>query len=112
MPMIFNPGSVIDKKYQIVKRIGHGSVGTVYEVKRLSDNRNVAMKIVDIYGDDKLKRRIEREIRIMEKIKHPNVIRILDSAEVDDAIYIIMPLAVGTLATEASQLATDHRKAF
>src|SRR6266481_2718250 len=108
MAMLFNPGSIVDKKYQVVKQIGRGSVGTVYEVKRLSDKVNLAMKIVDVFGDDKLKRRIEREIRIMKKVTHPNVIRILDYAEADDAIYIIMPLAVGNLAAEAGSMAMDH----
>lgn len=112
MGMVFNPGSVIDKKYQVIKQIGRGSVGTVYEVKHLNDKTNVAMKIVDVFADDNLKRRTEREIRIMQKITHPNVIRILDSAEVDDAIYIIMPLAIGNLASEAAILSKDHKKAF
>lgn len=112
MGVILNPGSIVDKKYQIIRFLGRGSVGTVYEVKRLNDMKNVALKIADVFGLSQVKKRVEREIRMMQAIDHPNVIKILDSGEVDDMIYIVMPLAKGTLCTELPAYKADNSKAF
>jgi serine/threonine protein kinase len=89
MAVVLNSGSIVDKKYQVIKKIGQGRIGTVYEVKRLSDQKQLALKIADIFAEDEIKKRLLREIRMMKAIDHKNVIKILDSGEVDDLIYIV-----------------------
>src|SRR5260370_40408091 len=111
MAIILSPGSKFDKnKYQIIKEIGRGRVGTVYQAKRLSDNATVALKIADIYGDNDTKKRLHREIRMMKAIDHPNVMKILDAGEFNDMIYIVMPLAKNTITSEIPRFKGDLKK--
>lgn len=110
MAVVLNPGSIVDKKYQVVKKIGQGRIGTVYEVKRLTDQKRLALKIADIFAEDEIKKRLLREIRMMKAIDNKNVIKILDSGEVDDLIYIVMPLAKGTIASEIPTFKGDIKK--
>lgn len=112
MAVQFSPGKNIDNKYEVMEKIGNGSTGTVYKARCLSGKPPVAVKIVDILWNSHVKRRVEREIRMMQEIKHPNVILILDSGEFEDLIYIVMPLAVNSISKELGMLCKDHEKAF
>jgi NIMA (never in mitosis gene a)-related kinase len=63
------------KDYQVIKKVGDGSYSMVFEVKRLADNNNYALKKVKLASlKDKEKRNALNEIRILASIHHPNVI--------------------------------------
>ncbi len=64
MEVNVNIGTIIGNKYRIIKLIGKGSVGTVYEAIAISDNIPVAIKLSDNIGSDLVKQRVAREIRI------------------------------------------------
>lgn len=61
--------------FQVLDTLGSGTYSKVYKVKRLSDQRNYAMKKVKITQlDDEDKEAALNEIRILASVKHKNVI--------------------------------------
>jgi eukaryotic-like serine/threonine-protein kinase len=90
-----SPGVILGDKYQIIKLIGQGGMGTVYMAYDIRLDLQVAIKVISpaIAGageepdlPDALKR-FEAEAKIAAKIDHPNVVRIFgyhtDSIELD-----------------------------
>jgi serine/threonine protein kinase len=66
----------VEMKYTIVKRLGSGGFGNVYEVQA-SDGNTYAMKLLKDLSTTN-KQRFEREIEILAKLNHPNIIKILE----------------------------------
>lgn len=92
------PGDVIEGRYKIVKQLGVGGMGTVYEVERIADEKHFALKALAGGGDAQARARFAREAQIVANVKHPNVVNIVD---VDVAksgfIFLVMELVVGGL---------------
>jgi serine/threonine protein kinase len=63
-------------KYQIVRKLGSGGFGNVYEVQA-SDGNAYAMKLLrDLSSSNK--QRFETEIKILAKLNHPNIVKVLE----------------------------------
>jgi serine/threonine protein kinase len=93
-------------RYTILEQIGQGGMSSVYRAVELATNRPVAMKILStsLAEDASFHARFEREIRLLRKLRHPNIIPILDSGEAEGLAYIIMPfIARGTLHERLQQ---------
>ncbi|WP_213803725.1 serine/threonine-protein kinase [Granulicella sp. dw_53] len=71
------PGDVISARYQIVRRIGAGGMGQVYEARDLTLDVTVALKMLrsDIAADPEMLFRFHQEVRIAHRVTHPNVCR-------------------------------------
>ncbi|MBU2567342.1 MAG: CHASE2 domain-containing protein, partial [Elusimicrobia bacterium] len=88
-------------RYEIVKELGHGAMGTVYLGKDPKINRMVAVKTVRFEDDvpeeemKSIKQRFFREAESAGKLAHPNIIRIFDAGEDYDVSYIAMELLEG-----------------
>ncbi|HKG86886.1 MAG TPA: serine/threonine-protein kinase, partial [Nitrososphaeraceae archaeon] len=63
-------------KYQIVRKLGSGGFGNVYEVQA-SDGNTYAMKLLRDLGTIN-KQRFETEIKILAQLNHPNIVKILE----------------------------------
>jgi serine/threonine protein kinase len=79
-------GRVIQDRYRIVRKIGEGGMGAVYEGEHLAIARRVAIKCLHerIGRDEKLAARFHREARAATKIGHPNIIDVLDFGSMED----------------------------
>ncbi len=77
---IFSPGDVIDDRYRIVRLVGTGGMGEVYEAERLETGERVAIKTVlpDLLGNSKILARFEREAELSRRISHPCILRIFE----------------------------------
>jgi serine/threonine protein kinase len=84
-------------KYEIVRLLGKGGMGDVYEALDTTKNRTVALKILtDQYSqDERFRERFQRESRAAAILAEPHVIPIHDWGEVDDHLYIDMRLVEG-----------------
>jgi hypothetical protein len=60
-------------EYELISRLGSGSFGIVYEVKKLNTEDVFALKSISIENEDQLKM-IQKEIEILQTLNHPNVI--------------------------------------
>src|ERR1022692_3834121 len=106
-------GAKVDGKYEVIKKIGEGGFGVVYHVKQIADGAEFALKISDTFGvDDDIVKRMRREIRLMQKMNHPNVISVLDFGEGNDSIYLVMPLAKHAVSKEIKALAANPQQAL
>jgi len=67
-------GTVVDGCYEILATIGSGGLGTVYRARDVNDDSTVALKMLDIVGDE-AHRRFLREFNILSRIRHPRIVR-------------------------------------
>ena len=69
----------VDKKYKLIKPIGHGAYGVVVSAKDEEGKRKVAIKKVSNAFEDLVDaKRILREIKLLRHFNHENIIRIVD----------------------------------
>lgn len=76
----FSPGDVLLGRFEVIRFVGRGGMGEVYEAEDLMLHERVALKTVrsEIAGDKSAVARFKREIQLAKKITHPNVCRIYD----------------------------------
>ncbi len=79
--------------YRILNRIGSGGMSTVYKAHDSKSGRMVAVKVMASFltEEPRFKVRFEREVKLLSKLNHPNIVRILDYGEHNDSPYIVMP---------------------
>jgi len=81
--------------YHFVKRLGEGTYGVVYLARhpRIKE-RLVAIKYIKL-GDPQQIKKVEREVDILARLQHPNVIDIYDTYRFDHYQLIVMELIRG-----------------
>jgi serine/threonine-protein kinase len=86
------PGQVINGRYEILREIGEGGMGHVYEARDRDLDEVVALKMLkgEISGDPDVLQRFIREIKVARMIAHPNVVRVFDTATYETNRYITM----------------------
>jgi len=72
-----NPGTVLAGRYRIVRPIGAGGMGEVYEAEDLDLGARVAVKTMRIEDEGTLAH-FKREVQLARTVTHPNVCRIFD----------------------------------
>jgi serine/threonine-protein kinase len=84
--------------YKIVREVGRGGMGIVYEAVREADGLTVALKTFGPQTPPTRKQvdRFRREADILRQIDHPNVVRYLDSGEGDGTIWVALEFVKGT----------------
>lgn len=91
-------GATIAGKYRIVRHLGHGGMGEVYEGEHLLLERPVAIKLLkgDIEVDERVTARFMREAKAAAKLEHPNAVTIYDYGVQDGSFaYIVMEFIRG-----------------
>lgn len=84
--------------YRVELKLGTGATGVVFRARRPGDDRDVALKVLhDNLGSiSALKRRFEREARVLAKLEHPNIVEITDFGVSDEGhTFIAMELLEG-----------------
>lgn len=93
------PGTVLDEKYQLEKKIGSGGFGAVYQALHVATKRPVAVKIFQPMSGHATVEGLERfqlEAILACRINHPNAVEVLDSGVSSTGIaYIVMELLKG-----------------
>ena len=81
----------------MLRLIGSGGMGDVYEAEHLVLARPVALKVLKpaLAADDTVRERFLREPRLAAAIRHPNIVPILDAGEADGRPYIAMEYIEG-----------------
>lgn len=90
-------GSFLAGRYRLRSRIASGGMGTVYRAWDERLDREVAVKLLHAhYGQDpEVGERFRAEARHAARVRHPNVVAIIDQDEVDDVPFIVMELVDG-----------------
>lgn len=87
--------------YHLLAQIGQGGMSSVFRAVDLNTDQTVAVKILSpmIAHEPRFRARFEREIKLLRRLQHPNIIPILDFGEADGLAFIVMPfVGTGTLA--------------
>ena len=79
----------IDKYYRFIKEIGHGSFGHVYKCQRISTGKIYACKKYE-KKLIKNKKRLKTEINLLRATDHPNIIKLYETFEDKQFLYLIM----------------------
>lgn len=84
-------------KYQILRKIGQGGMGAVYQARDPVLGRSVAIKLMSDAEslNDELRERFFREGRAAGNLKHPNIVTIYDLSEDNGVPYIVMEYLEG-----------------
>ncbi len=97
------PGLILFDKFKVIKLLGRGGMGSVYQVQHLHLRTEYALKCLNRQQqNDASWRRFENEARAANKLDHPNLIKVYDSGLLPDGQpYFVMDLVSGiTLAEE------------
>jgi serine/threonine-protein kinase len=84
-------------RYAILDRLGSGSMGRVFKAHHLMMDRVVALKIIapEIVSNDRVVARFQREMKLVGRLDHPNVVRAFDADQVNRVLYIVMEYVSG-----------------
>jgi eukaryotic-like serine/threonine-protein kinase len=98
-------------RYEIMKELGRGAMGTVYLGRDPRINREVAIKTLryEDFEEDQvaeLKKRFFREAEAAGKLSHPNIVTIYDVGEDYEIAYMAMELLDGSDLTKYCQKET------
>jgi len=95
-------GAILGGRYEIVRHLGAGGMGTVYAARDRLMDLPVALKFVrgELARDSKEQARLREEIRLVQTITHPNVIRTFTLEQQDDRMFIVMDLLRGRTLQE------------
>src|SRR3954468_3768673 len=110
----FAPGELLAERFRIVRFLGHGGMGDVYEAEDEEVRGRVALKTVraEIAQMPGALERFAREIHLARKVTHPNVCRIFDIShhghgEEERVTFLTMELLEGE--TLEAKLQRDGR---
>src|SRR4051812_17269143 len=83
--------------YRIIREVGHGGMGVVYEAEQVSLGRHVALKVLphNALADAKTKKRFEREAKAAAKLHHTNIVPVFGVGEHDGLPYYAMQFIQG-----------------
>ena len=108
------------KNFRIIRELGRGGMGVVYEAWDETLDRPVALKVMKVFPGEKEQtiRRFQREARIAARLHHTNIVPVYGSDTVDDQFYYAMQLIEGESleqylrlrAKEASQAFDSSRR--
>ena len=90
----FHAGDIIDDRYRLVRLLGFGGMGEVWESQHATLDRPVALKLVRIAGE--MRARLLHEARLLASLHHPAIVAVHDAGVTNNEIgYLAMDVLVG-----------------
>ena len=83
-------GSLVDGRYRITARVGHGGMAEVYEANDIISKKTVAIKLIreDVMKNPINLRRFENEATIAASLNHPNIVKVYNHGTIEGVPYI------------------------
>jgi serine/threonine protein kinase/tetratricopeptide (TPR) repeat protein len=90
-------GSTLAGRYKILRALGEGGMGAVYQARDLELERVIAVKVIrpHLAGDSGILQRFKQELILARHVTHKNVVRIYDLGESDGMKFITMEYVEG-----------------
>lgn len=92
-------GHIIAGRYEIEACLGSGGMGSVYSARdSVLNGEKVAIKVLhpDLIADQKQTQRFLREVQLMRRVSHKNVVRTFDvGSDINDVVYFTMEFVPG-----------------
>ncbi len=91
------PGALFAGRYQVIRKIGEGGMGIVYQAKDTGTGQELVLKLIhpDLVSGEHAVRRLMSEGLTARQIRHPNIVAVYDVAQADGQPYFTMELVKG-----------------
>jgi serine/threonine protein kinase len=99
-----SPGQTLGQ-YKIIRPLGKGGMGEVYEAEHQVLRRSYALKLLphDFATQSCALERFQREAQVMANLEHPNILKVDDFGETDGRYWLRMELANGVQSGDGKQ---------
>jgi serine/threonine-protein kinase len=105
-------GAIIAGRYEVLRTLGRGGMGIVYEAFDSTDNRRVALKLIrpDRAANEEMRARFLRERDVLLALHHPAIVELYDAGALDDgSLYLAMEMLRGeTLGARVGRIGPMH----
>lgn len=91
---MLTPETVLQGRYRIVRQLGQGGMGAVYEAIDQRLDTTVALKET-LFADERLRKQFEREARLLARLHHPALPRVSDHFSEGDGQFLVMQFIPG-----------------
>ncbi len=83
--------------FEIIKEIARGGLSVCYLAKQKSLDREVILKVLhhSISKNEEMIKRFHREARILSKLNHPSIVKVIDFGKMDDSYFICLEYIKG-----------------
>ena len=88
------PETLLQNRYRIIRLLGQGGMGAVYEAMDERLDTTVALKET-LFADERLRRQFEREARLLARMHHPALPRVSDHFAEGDGQFLVMQFIPG-----------------
>jgi serine/threonine protein kinase len=105
---MLTPETVLQGRYRIVRQLGQGGMGAVYEAIDQRLDTTVALKET-LFSEERLRKQFEREARLLARLHHPALPRVSDHFSEDDGQFLVMQYIPGD---DLSEMMARKRGAF
>jgi serine/threonine protein kinase len=105
---MLSPETVLQGRYRIVRQLGQGGMGAVYEAMDLRLDTVVALKET-LFTEEKLRKQFEREARLLARLHHQALPRVSDHFTEGDGQFLVMQYIPGE---DLFEMQTRRQSAF
>jgi len=105
---MLTPETILQGRYRIVRQLGQGGMGAVYEAIDQRLDTTVALKET-LFSEERLRKQFEREARLLARLHHPALPRVSDHFSEADGQFLVMQFIPGD---DLSEMMARRRGAF
>lgn len=91
---MLSPETILQDRYRIVRQLGQGGMGAVYEAVDLRLDTTVALKET-LFTDERLRKQFEREARLLARLHHQALPRVSDHFNEGEGQFLVMQYVAG-----------------
>ena len=98
VPFPLATGTLVNGIYRLVRQVGAGGMGQVWEARHERTKGRVALKVLlpEMGRHEEVLRRFQREVEVTSALNHPNIVRVTDAGELPDGRpYLVMEFLEG-----------------
>src|SRR6476661_8519100 len=92
--LMLTPDTILQGRYRIVRQLGQGGMGAVYEAIDQRLDTTVALKET-LFTEERLGKQFEREARLLARLHHPALPRVSDHFSEDEGQFLVMQFIPG-----------------
>ena len=91
---VLAPDAILQNRYRIVRQLGRGGMGAVYEA--IDQRLDAVVALKETFSvDDRLRRQFEQEARLLAQLHHPALPRVSDYFTEGDRAFLVMQFIAG-----------------
>jgi formylglycine-generating enzyme required for sulfatase activity/predicted Ser/Thr protein kinase len=92
---MLSPNTILQNRYRVIRQLGRGGMGTVYEALDERVQAIVAVKETQLAGDDRARREFKREAGLLANLQHQALPKVMDYFLEGEGEYLVMEFIPG-----------------